>query len=67
MRTVQLTEAVNARGSNLHSPHSENRVSDNSMIPTEYIRLLQHRARHLKIAAKLTVKWKGRFNPISTA
>lgn len=45
----------------------DTRVTDATMTPNEYARLLSHRARQLKTGATPTIDWDGRFDPIAIA
>ena len=45
----------------------EDRVTDATIIPNEYVRVLGRRAKHLQLGARPTIEWKGRFDSIAIA
>jgi len=45
----------------------DDKVTDSTMTPNEYIRLIACRARQLKVGVKPVIKWTERFDPIAIA
>lgn len=44
---------------------NDDRVTDDTMTPNEYIRLLSWRARQLKTGMRPVIEWKERFDPVA--
>ena len=42
-------------------------VTDNTITPSEYIRMVSLRAKHLKLGKTPLIEWKGAFDPIAIA
>ena len=45
----------------------EDKVTDNTMTPSEYVRMVGLRATQLKFGKKPVIEWKGAFDPIAIA